>query len=119
MGKWNYKGNTAEYHITYYGCSYRGDPPDEMWEVITGWSNLKNFVTEYDGRIKDFDITKIERNGKVLLEVGDLANDRSDDEVKMKELEKEIYKECKTDRLIKRNIGNEIVRSGYDLGEKI
>jgi len=91
MNKSNYKGNTAEYHITHYGCSYRGDPPDEMWEVIIGWNNLKKFVTEYDGRIKSFDITKVERNGNILLEVGNIGTARSHDEEILKGLEKEIY----------------------------
>lgn len=66
MSKSNYKGCTAQYHITIDIPLYGGDR-DEEWELVTGWENLKKFAKNCSHTWK---ITEVGRNDKTLLKEG-------------------------------------------------
>lgn len=58
----NYKTKMTKYHVTIISnpCG------DEDWNIITGWENLKKFSKRIENY--NWEITKVERYGKVLLE---------------------------------------------------
>jgi hypothetical protein len=58
----NYKTKMTKYHVTIINnpCG------DEDWDIITGWENLKKFSKRIENY--NWEITKVERYGKVLLE---------------------------------------------------
>ncbi len=67
MSKSNYKGCTAQYHIT-IDIPLCGGDRDEEWELVTGWENLKKFAKNCCHTWK---ITEVGRNDKTLLKEGD------------------------------------------------
>ena len=59
----NYKTKMTKYHVTIYSGEL---DQDEDWDIITGWENLKKFSKRIGSH--NWEITKGERYGKVLLE---------------------------------------------------
>ena len=59
----NYKTKMTKYHVTIYSGEL---DQDEDWDIITGWENLKKFSKRIGSH--NWEITKVERYGKVLLE---------------------------------------------------
>lgn len=59
----NYKTKMTKYHVTIYSGEL---DHDEDWDIITGWENLKKFSKRIENY--NWEITKVERYGKVLLE---------------------------------------------------
>lgn len=59
----NYKTKMTKYHVTIYSGEL---DHDEDWDIITGWENLKKFSKRIGSY--NWEITKVERYGKVLLE---------------------------------------------------